>query len=68
MKAPVLVCSFTLLQAGRGERVLFPRKGTAHAIRVLGGAAIPETVELVPPHRVDFNGFLLTESECAPPP
>lgn len=67
MKESVLVCSFTLRQAGIGERVVFQRKATARAIRILGGAAIAETAEVVPAHRVDFNGFLLAESECAPP-
>ncbi|MDE2369360.1 MAG: hypothetical protein KGN16_10330 [Burkholderiales bacterium] len=67
MTAPVLVCSFTLMHLGRGERVIFQRKATADAIQMLGGAVMPETVEVVPAYRVDFNGFLLDESECVPP-
>lgn len=67
MTTPVLVCAFTLRRDGTGAPYQFPRKGSAQAIQMLGGAPIAETVEVVPAHRVDFNGFLLDESECAPP-
>lgn len=63
MLESVLVCSFILRQGGAGAAVEFPRKATARAIRLLGGVALSETIELVTSDRVDLNGFLRTESE-----